>query len=193
MNSRRASMIWLGARASAVPADQRVTFFAGAKKVTKETPFESERGCAFCPKARASAVPADQRVTFFAGAKKVTKETPFESEPPLRKRCENLRNCEECQVTSSTQECASPANNTQKQQRGSDFCNFLDLHAASTSTSSDFPRHIRTRNRLLSGGSDSKRCFFGDFLCTSKESHPLAAGQRKLLLRLQQETARRRS
>src|SRR3954466_4800139 len=29
------------------------------------------------------------------------------------------------------------------------------------------------------GGSDSKRCFFGDFLCTSKESYPLAEGQWK--------------
>ena len=32
------------------------------------------------------------------------------------------------------------------------------------------------------GGSDSKRCFFGDFLCTSKESYPLAVGQWKLWL-----------
>jgi len=33
-----------------------------------------------------------------------------------------------------------------------------------------------------SGGSDSRRCFFGDFLYTSKESYPLAVGQRKLVL-----------
>ena len=38
------------------------------------------------------------------------------------------------------------------------------------------------RKLFLSGGSDSRRCFFGDFLCTSKESYPLAVGQRKLLL-----------
>ena len=31
---------------------------------------------------------------------------------------------------------------------------------------------------------NDKGAFFGDFLCTGKESYPLAAGQRKLLLSL---------
>ena len=43
-------------------------------------------------------------------------------------------------------------------------------------------RLFTQRKLFLSGGSDSRRCFFGDFLCTSKESYPLAAGQRKLVL-----------
>ena len=42
--------------------------------------------------------------------------------------------------------------------------------------------HGNLAEQFLSGGSDSKGCFFGDFLCTSKESYPLAAGQRKLWL-----------
>ena len=43
-------------------------------------------------------------------------------------------------------------------------------------------RLFTQRKLFLSGGSDSKRCFFGDFLYTSKESYPLAVGQRKLVL-----------
>ena len=43
-------------------------------------------------------------------------------------------------------------------------------------------RLFTQRKLFLSGGSDSKRHFFGDFLCASKESYPLAAGQRKLWL-----------
>src|SRR5215510_10144107 len=35
-------------------------------------------------------------------------------------------------------------------------------------------RYFTPSVRLTWGGSDSKRCFFGDFLCTSKESYPMA-------------------
>jgi len=257
-------IVWFEARASAVPADQRVTFFAGAKKVTKETPFQSEpplrmrsgnlrgcedlqviassRGCmrrasnaqklrrgsgvgranffdlhALSMKAGASAVPADQRVTFFAGAKKVTKETPFQSEPPLRKRRRNLRASDGFQAITWLRRGVRRASNTQMLEHCSvltrrhapSFAVLLaseknlrgDVVTWNPSTFHSFPR------RFLSGGSDSKRCFFGDFLCTSKESYPLvrrtsgsscsvctskesyplAAGQRKLWLRLRQE------
>ena len=48
------------------------------------------------------------------------------------------------------------------------------LRACGGRIRTEFLSTSRLLARLTWGCSDSKRCFFGDFLCTSKESYPLA-------------------
>jgi len=60
------------------------------------------------------------------------------------------------------------------------ICETELLSLRRTSCPWDVSRACRISVRQTWACSDSTRCFFGDFLCTSKESYTLAAGQRKL-------------
>jgi hypothetical protein len=132
--------------------------------------------------AKASTPPTEERVTFFAGAKKVTKETPFKSKPPqedmlgYRKRCAKFHG--QLGFRKFTDAFANSQSASNLWGLFSTFENERsDLRQKNRP--SDSPTHFRFAVRQTWARSDSKRCFFGDFLCTSKESYPPAAGQRK--------------
>ena len=142
-----------------------------------------------------------QRVTFFAGAKKVTKETPSKAEPAqedtlgFRKECEGSHaqlglRTSSCAASDCSAEAASknhgalnesarfslrrasvPANRWRNSARR--ICRTDLVSLRRTSCLWNFSRARRTSASRTWARSDSKRCFFGDFLCTSKESYPL--------------------
>ena len=134
-------------------------------------------------RAKASTPPAEERVTFFAGTKKVTKEIPFKSEPPeeliwVRLSCAEFHRQFGFRGPMCSFADVSVASKTTR--RSAPFENAL-VNSRQKNRPSDSPAHFRIAVRQTWARSDSKRCFFGDFLCTSKEGYPLAAGQRKHL------------
>ena len=117
-----------------------------------------------------------QRVTFFAGAKKVTKETPFKSEPSqegllgCRKRCAKFHS--QLGFGKLTRAFANSKPASSSWSRVSTFENER-ANLRQKNRLCDSPAHFRFALRQTWACSDSKRHFFGDFLCASKESYPL--------------------
>jgi hypothetical protein len=131
-----------------------------------------------------------QRVTFFAGAKKVTKETPSESElaqeEPIRfwiGRAESHGQLGFLTLTREPLDYGDTHSDCRAAMESRVGCALLATELVNLRWKNR-PGHSSRNCRFVVGQtwarSDSKRCFFGDFLCTSKESYPLAAGQRKL-------------
>ena len=133
------------------------------------------------------------RVTFLAGAKKVTKETPRESEHPqvictrnLRRGTHNASAIRRFRVCGSLQSDKAGTlersniemnprfrgNGVKQHERGAWRTRAQLLAAATCPWNCVSTR--RSHSRVSEGCSDCKRCFFGNFLCTSKESYPLA-------------------
>jgi hypothetical protein len=124
-----------------------------------------------------------QRVTFFAGAKKVTKETPSRAEPAQEDTIGSWKACEESRAQLGLRRSAGAASDcfsTDSWHRSALGHELVSLRR--TSCLWNLSRVRRFSARRTWARSDSERCFFGDFLCTGKESYPLAAGQRKLSL-----------
>jgi hypothetical protein len=124
-----------------------------------------------------------QRVTFFAGAKKVTKETPSRSEPPQEEPAGLRRSCAEshARLGLRTLMCVPLDRGIEVEswdRSGLQEAGLFRLRR--TSCLWDSSRARRFSAHRTWARSDSERCFFGDFLCTSKESYTLAEGQRKL-------------
>jgi hypothetical protein len=122
-------------------------------------------------------------VTFFAGAKKVTKETPSRAEPAQEDTIGSWKACEESRAQLGLRRSAGAASDcfsTDSWHRSALGHELVSLRR--TSCLWNLSRVRRFSACRTWARSDSERCFFGDFLCTGKESYPLAAGQRKLWL-----------
>ena len=152
---------------------QRVTFFAGAKKVTKETPSRAE--------------PAQEDMI---GYRKACEE-PHVQLGLRRPDCAPS----ECKAEAKLNNRCAPHPSARFRLRRTSclanrwrvrkisarrICETELLSLRRTSCPWDVSRACRISVRPTWARSDSERCFFGDFLCTGKESYPLAAGQRKL-------------
>jgi len=118
-----------------------------------------------------------QRVTFFAGAKKVTKETPSRSEPSQEEPLGLREGCADSHAQLGFLGLLFPPLSG---------CRAATESEARSAFYESGPVNLRRRNRPWNSSrdrrfalrqtwarSDSERCFFGDFLCTSKESYPL--------------------
>jgi len=180
---------------------QRVTFFAGAKKVTKETPSRAEpaqedmigyRKACEEPHVqlglrRPDCAPSECK----AEAKLNNRCAPHPSARFRLRRTSCLANRFPVRKISARRICETEFLGLR---RTSCLANRLPVRKISarricetellslrrTSCPWDVSRACRISVRQTWACSDSTRCFFGDFLCTSKESYTLAAGQRKL-------------
>jgi len=180
---------------------QRVTFFAGAKKVTKETPSRAEpaqedmigyRKACEEPHVqlglrRPDCAPSECK----AEAKLNNRCAPHPSARFRLRRTSCLANRFPVRKISARRICETEFLGLR---RTSCLANRLPVRKISarricetellslrrTSCPWDVSRACRISVRPTWARSDSERCFFGDFLCTGKESYPLAAGQRKL-------------
>jgi hypothetical protein len=168
--SLRSSSLLRRARASTPPSEERVTFLTPGFLPSAPT----GPATLFAPLLRRS-----------AGAKKVTKETPFKSEPSqeellgYRKRCAKFHG-----RLGSNKLTRTFANSKSVSNSWASISTFENerLSLRQKNRLCDSPTHFRLAARQTWACSDSKGHFFGDFLCASKESYPLAVGQRKLWL-----------